>query len=67
MKPPDPNEQIKQELQDFPDGPVVKNPPSKAGSILGPGTKFPCAMGQLSLSATTREVCALWSLGATTC
>ena len=41
--------------RDFPDGPVVKNPPSKAGSILGLGTKFPCAMGQLSLSATTRE------------
>ena len=43
---------------DFPDGPVVKNPPSNAGDaglIPGRGTKIPHAMGQLSLCATTRE------------
>ena len=42
---------------DFPDGPVVKNPPADAGdagSIPGPGTKIPCAVGQLSLH-TIRE------------
>ena len=33
---------------DFPGGPVVKNPPSNAGdtgSLLGQGTKIPCASG----------------------
>ena len=37
--------------QDFPDGPVVKNPPSNAGdtgSIPGRGIKIPHAEGQLS-------------------
>ena len=63
-------------LQDFPGGPVVKNPPSNAGdvsSIPGQGTKIPHAEGQLSPHATTREpVCrnyrahVLWSLHATT-
>ena len=36
---------------DFPDGPMVKNPPADAGdagSIPGPGTKIPCAVEQLS-------------------
>ena len=44
--------------QDFPGGPVVKNPPSNAvemGSILGRGTKIPHAVGQLSPRATTTE------------
>ena len=44
--------------RDFPDGPVVKNPPSNAGdvgSIPGQGTKIPHASGQLSPRATTRE------------
>ena len=43
---------------DFPGGPVVKNPPSKAGnmgSIPGRGTKIPHAAGQLSPGAATRE------------
>ena len=38
-------------MQDFPGGPVAKNPPSNAGDaglILGWGTKIPHAMGQLS-------------------
>ena len=38
--------------RDFPDGSVVKNPPSNAGdagSILGKGTKIPHAVGQLRL------------------
>ena len=37
---------LKQEWQDFPGGPVVKNPPSNvgdAGSIPGQGTKIPHA------------------------
>ena len=37
--------------EDFPVGPVVKNPPSYAGdtaSIPGQGTKIPHAVGQLS-------------------
>ena len=40
--------------RDFPDGPVVKNPPCNAwdvGSIPGWGTKIPHATGQLSLRA----------------
>ena len=40
--------------KDFPGGPVVKNPPSKAGdagSIPGGGTEIPHAAGQLSLCA----------------
>ena len=43
---------------DFPGGPVLKNPPSKAGDtgqIPGQGTKIPHATGQLSPCATTRE------------
>ena len=41
----------KQEVGDFPGGPVVKNPPSNAGdvdSIPGRGTKIPHAAGQRS-------------------
>ena len=37
-------------MWDFPGGPVVKNPPANAGnmgSIPGPGTKIPRALGQL--------------------
>ena len=40
----------KNEDRDFPGGPMVKNPPSKAGDtglIPGWGTKIPHAMGQL--------------------
>ena len=36
---------------DFPGGPEVKNPPASVGdrgSILGPGTKIPHAVGQPS-------------------
>ena len=43
---------------DFPGGPVVKNPPSKAGntgSIPARGTKIPHATGQLSTSAVTKD------------
>ena len=47
--------------RDFPGGPVVMNPPSKAGdagSIPGQGTKIPYATGQLSLcSAATESAC----------
>ena len=45
-------------IWDFPGGLVVKNLPSNAGdagSIPGGGTKIPCATGQLSPCATTRE------------
>ena len=44
--------------KDFPDGPVVKNPPSNAedsGCIPGWGAKIPHALGQLSQCATTTE------------
>ena len=44
--------------RDFPGGPVVMNPPSKArdmDSIPGRGTKILHAMGQLSPRATTCE------------
>lgn len=47
-------------LGDFPAGPVVQNLPSEVahvGSTSGWGTTIPCAMGQLSLSATTSEGC----------
>ena len=43
---------------DFPDGLLVKNPPSNAGdmgSIPGWGTKIPHAMGQRGLHTPTRE------------
>ena len=46
-------------MRDFPGGPVVKNPPSKAGdagSIPGRGTKVPEAAGQLSPGDTTTEL-----------
>ena len=46
------------QARDFPGGPVVKNPPSKArdaGSIPGRGTKIPQTAGQLSPRASTRE------------
>ena len=45
-------------LEDFPHGPVVKNPLSDTGdvgSIPGWGTKIPHAMGQISPRATTTE------------
>ena len=45
-------------LQGFPSSPVGKSPPCIAGdtgSILGPGTKIPHAMEQLSPRSTTRE------------
>ena len=41
----------KKGLWDFPGSPLVKNPLSNArdtGSVPGPGTKIPHAMGQLS-------------------
>lgn len=42
-------------------GPMIKNPPSKAGytdSIPAPGTEIPHAVGLVSLhSATTEPVC----------
>jgi len=46
--------------QDFPGGPMVKNPPSNGGNmglVSGWGTinKIPQAIRQLSLQATTRE------------
>ena len=47
--------------QDFPNGPMVKNPPSSVGnvgSIPGLGTKIPYASGQLSpREATTESEC----------
>ena len=48
----------KQQWKDFPSRPMVKNPPSNAGDvclILSQGTEIPCARGQLSPCATTRE------------
>ena len=45
--------------QDFPGGPVVKNPPCNAGdvgSIPSQGTEIPHATGQLSLCTTTTEL-----------
>ena len=51
----------KSSTEDFPGGPVVKDPPSdagNAGSIPGRGTKIPYAVGQLSpCPATTEPVC----------
>ena len=44
--------------KDFAGGPVLKNPPSKAGAVgsaPGQGTKSPQASGQLRLNATTGE------------
>ena len=49
---------IKKVMGGFPGGPVVKNPPSKAGdagSIPGRGTEIPRATGQLSQSTATTE------------
>ena len=43
---------------DFPDGPMVKNPPADAGdagSIPGPGTKIPCAVGAIEPAYHKRE------------
>ena len=54
--------------RDFPDDPVVKNPPSNAedeGLIPGWGTKIPHLVEQLSLCSTTTEAHSLWSLQAT--
>ena len=45
-------------LEDFPGGPVVKNPPAHTGdtgSIPGLGTKIPHAAGQLSLCSRARK------------
>ena len=53
-------------IWDFPDGPVVKNPPSNAGdSGLIPGWGN-CATGQLSLLVTTTEPGGLLSPGIAT-
>ena len=44
--------------QDFPGGPVVKNPPASTGDvgwIPGRGTKIPHALGQLRPRTTTTE------------
>ena len=52
------NVTLKWLMRDFPDGPVVKNPPSNArdlGSVPGWGTKIPHAAGQLSPRITTTE------------
>ena len=49
---------IKRHWGDFPGEPVVENLPSNAGDkglISGQGTKIPHAMGQLNLSAASRE------------
>ena len=49
---------VSKHIGDFPDGPVVKNPPvnaEDAGLIPGPGTKIPHALAQLSLCAAIRE------------
>ena len=49
---------IKNRRRDFPDRPVVKNPPCNAGdvgSIPGWGTKLPHAVEQLNLHVTTTE------------
>ena len=49
---------LKKEIWDFPDGPVVKNPPCNAedaGSIPDQGTKIPRAAGQLSPHTIIRE------------
>ena len=48
--------------QDFPGGPVAKNPPSNAedlGLIPGWGPEIPHAAGQLSPSGTSGEACVL--------
>ena len=45
--------------QDFPGGPVVKNPSSNtgdAGLISGQGTKIPHVVGQLNSDAKTTEL-----------
>ena len=45
-------------MQDFPSGPVVKDPPSSTrdiGSIPDQCTKVPHAVGQLNLCAHTRS------------
>ena len=55
-------------MRDFPDGPVVKNPPSNAGEadlILGWGTKIPHAREKLNPLTASSEP-ASWSLLATT-
>lgn len=47
-------------IQEFPDGPVVKNPLANAGDVgMIPGPKIPHAGGQLSLWVTTTKVCTL--------
>ena len=55
-------ERKKNWLEDFPGGPVVRNPPSNSGDVgLIPswGTKIPHTSRQLSPCATTKEVHAL--------
>ena len=52
-------EPSKENIWDFPGGPVVKNPPSNsgdAGPVPGQGTKIPHAVGQLSPCTTTTEL-----------
>ena len=47
-----------QTAQRFPDGPVVRNPPSSAGdkgSIPGQGSKIPYALGQLGQEAGRKD------------
>ena len=49
---------VKNDSQDFPGGPVVKNPPSNVRDVVlipGQGTKNPNAMGQLSPCTETTE------------
>ena len=46
-------------MEDFPGGPVIKNPPSIAGVVDSIPGQIPHAEGQLSLHATTGEACAL--------
>ena len=51
---------LEKSLQDFPGGPVVKNPPSNtgdAGSIPSQGTKITQATGQLNPPASTKTRC----------
>ena len=50
--------QRKWDLGDFPGGPMVRNPPCRAGeagSVPGLGTKIPCAVEWLRLHAATES------------
>ena len=49
---------VRSQTRDFPGGPMVANPPPKAGDTgltPGLGAKLPHAVGQVHLCATTRE------------